>query len=131
MATSVKEMVWLEWIAGLMGAASRRRHSAVLPPQQFHCLLDELPLHLIPRRNFNRKRCRQDLSQALFLNPECQVLPAGELPPDLQAARDLLERFNLHATTAWVRDPATGSIDPFWCQRQYQKRSGSCLRRLA
>ena len=103
-----------------MEAASRRRHTAVLPPQQFHCLLDELPLHLIPRRNFNGKRCRQDLSQALFLNPECQVLPAGELPPDLEAARDLLERFNLLGTTAWVRDPATGSMDPFWLGPQLE-----------
>ena len=120
MATSIKETTGLEWIAGLMGAASRRRHTAVLPPQQFHCLLDELPLHLIPRRSFNRKRCQQDLSQALFLNPECQVLPAGELPPDLEAARDLLERFNLHATTAWVRDPATGAIDPFWLGPQLE-----------
>ena len=74
-----------------MGAGSRQRHTAMLPPQQFHCLLDELPLHLIPRRNFNRKRCRQDLSQALFLNPQCPVLPAGELPPELEAARDLLK----------------------------------------
>src|SRR6202046_4881510 len=111
MAASVKETAWLEWIASLMGAASRRRHTAVLPPQQFHCLLDELPLHLIPRRSFNRKRCQQDLSQALFLNPECQVLPAGELPPDLEAAGDLFEKFNLHATPALERTSAPCRID--------------------
>ena len=32
-----------------MGVGSRQRLTAALPPGQFHCLLDELPLHLIPQ----------------------------------------------------------------------------------
>ncbi len=97
-----------------MGAASRQRYTATLPTQQFHCLLDELPLHLIPRQFRNRQLRQSVLYQPLFLNPECSVLPAGEVPAELQAHRDLLEGFSLQSTVAWVRDPATGSIHPFW-----------------
>jgi hypothetical protein len=111
MASPVKDAAWLEWIEGLMGAASRQRHTAMLPPQRFHCLLDELPLHLIPQPGLDRLR---GLSQPLFFNPDCLLLPAGEVPPELQAQRELLEGFSLESTVAWVRDPATGSVHPFW-----------------
>ena len=55
MAAPVKDTAWLEWIAGLMGAASRQRHTATMLPHQFHCLLDELPLHLVPQHFLNRQ----------------------------------------------------------------------------
>jgi hypothetical protein len=77
MAAPVKDTAWLEWIAGLMGAASRQRHTATMLPHQFHCLLDELPLHLIPQHFLNRQSCRHDPAQELFLNPECSVLACG------------------------------------------------------
>jgi len=119
MAASVKDSAWLDWIASLMGAASRQTLTAMLPPQEFHCLLDELPLHLIPQSFLNREYWRQQLSQPLYLNPNCVVLPPGRVPQDLQAPasleeRHLLEGFNLQSSIAWVRDPATGSIHPFW-----------------
>jgi len=119
MAASVKDSAWLDWIASLMGAASRQTLTAMLPPQEFHCLLDELPLHLIPQSFLNREYWRQQLSQPLYLNPNCVVLPPGRVPQDLQARasleeRHLLEGFNLQNSIAWVRDPATGSIHPFW-----------------
>jgi hypothetical protein len=115
MASQVKDTAWLEWMAGLMGVGSRQTHTATLPPGQFHCLLDELPLHLIPQRQLE-SRCRsQDLlHQQLFLNPLCSVLHSGRLPADLEENRHLPENFNLRGTVAWVRDPATGSLCPFW-----------------
>ncbi len=97
-----------------MGAASRQRHTAMLPPQKFHCLLDELPLHLIPRHSLDCRLQRVDTSQPLFLNPECLVLPAGVAPPELETHRELLEGFHLQSTIAWVRDSGTGWLHPFW-----------------
>ena len=97
-----------------MGAASRQRHTAMLPPQKFHCLLDELPLHLIPQHSLDRGLQPSDTSQLLFLNPECLVLPAGVVPPKLETHRELLEGFHLQSTVAWVRDPGTSSLHPFW-----------------
>ncbi len=98
-----------------MGAGSRQTHTAILPSGQFHCLLDELPLHLIPQHQFDSQRWRQSLShQELFLNPQCSVLPFGQVPTDLESNRHLLKNFNLRGTVAWVRDPATRSLHPFW-----------------
>jgi hypothetical protein len=109
MASQLKDTAWLEWIAGLMGVGSRQTYSATLPPGQFHCLLDELPLHLIPQRRLE-SQCWRDL----FLNPECSVLPAGQVPGELELHRYLLKDFYLQGTIAWVRDLATNSLQPFW-----------------
>jgi hypothetical protein len=119
MASQVKDTAWLEWVASLMGVGSRQTHTATLPPGQFHCLLDELPLHLIPQRRLESQCWRKNLSrQQLFLNPQCSVLPSGQIPADLEPNRHLLRNFNLQGTVAWVRDPATGSLQPFWlCPR--------------
>jgi hypothetical protein len=113
MASPVRDTAWLDWIAGLMGAASRQRHTAMLLPDRFHCLLDELPLHLIPQHGL-RSHGRQEPSEPLFLNPHCVVLSDGQVPNELQSHRDLLGGFDLQGTVAWVRDPATGALNPFW-----------------
>jgi hypothetical protein len=114
MASQVKDAAWPEWIAGLMGAGSRQTLTATLPPGPFHCLLDELPLHLIPQRQFESANGVQPSREPLFLNPQCSVLPAGQVPADLEPHRDLLKNFYLQGTVAWVRDPATASLHPFW-----------------
>ncbi len=98
-----------------MGVGSRETHSATLPPRQFHCLLDELPLHLIPQLQLESQSWWQKLShEDLFLNPQCLVLPAGQVQAELEQHRDLLKDFCLQGTVAWVRDPATTSLQPFW-----------------
>lgn len=51
-----------------MGEGPRQTLTAALPQDRFHCLLDELPLHLIPRRRFPQSAPRD-----LFLNPYCSV----------------------------------------------------------
>jgi hypothetical protein len=115
MATQLRDTAWLEWIASLMGVGSRQTHTATLPPGQFHCLLDELPLHLIPQRQLRSQCWRQNLPpRQLFLNPQCSVPPTGRVPAELEMHRHVLANFNLHETVAWVRDPATGSLSPFW-----------------
>ena len=114
MASQVKDTAWLEWIAGLMGVGSRRTHSATLPPGQFHCLLEELPLHLIPQGLESQCWWQKLSHEDFFLNPQCSVLPPGQVPEELELHRDLLKDFYLQGTMAWVRDPATDSLQPFW-----------------
>ncbi len=112
MATQLTETEWLSWIASLMGVGPRRTLTAMLPPGQFHCLLDELPLHLVPA---NWLRLKQKFSgQQLVLNPDCVVLPAERLPEELELKRELLQNFSLQGKIAWVRDPAVGTMHPFW-----------------
>jgi hypothetical protein len=36
------------------------------------------------------------------------------VPAELEQYRQLLKNFNLERTVAWVRDPATNSLHPFW-----------------
>jgi hypothetical protein len=115
MASHVKDVAWIEWMAGRIGLGSRQTQTATLPPGQFHCLLDELPLHLIPLRRIESERARQNLShQPLFFNPRCAVLSHGQVPAELESHRYLLANFNLQGTVAWVQDPATNSLHPFW-----------------
>ena len=98
-----------------MGVGSRQTLTATLPPGQFHCLLDELPLHLIPQRQLQSQCWWLSFSpRQLFLNPQCSVLPAGRVPAELEPHRHFVNSFNLQGTMAWVRDPATGSLNPFW-----------------
>src|ERR1700722_6049938 len=112
MASPVKDAAWLEWIASLLGPEPRQTETAMLPRGQFHCFLDELPLHLIPRGH--RELPGSHGTQLLFLNPRCSVLPRGQLPPDLESKTDLFFGFNLQLPIAWVRNLAAGSLQPFW-----------------
>jgi len=120
MAAPIKDTAWIEWMAGLMGTGARQRASAMLPPHQFHCLLDELPLHLIPAGYLNRARSSGDISQPVSLNPNCEVLSAKQVPAQLQARWDLIEGFNLAATVAWVHDDVTGVVNPFWLGKRLE-----------
>jgi hypothetical protein len=117
MATQIKNGAWLEWIAGLMGAGLRHQ-TAMLPPAQFHCLLDELPLHLIPQRHLKSFFIEGSRPEPLFINPLCSLLPAGQVPGELQANQHLVEKFARQGTIAWVRDSGTLSLQPFWLSPQ-------------
>jgi hypothetical protein len=112
MASQVSDTAWLAWIARLMGGASRQTCAATFPPNCFYCLLDELPLHLIPR--WAGESLRERVEEELFLNPECRICHAEQLPADLGLERELLTGFAPRGTVAWVRNPATLSLLPFW-----------------
>lgn len=114
MASQITDSAWLEWVASLMGASSRQTYAASLPSNRFYCLLDELPLHLIPRRDFELRDWRKLAERQLVFSPHCSVLPAGQVPEEFQSRPDLLRGFHLESTIAWVLDPITKSLRPFW-----------------
>ena len=102
-----------------MGGVSRQIYAATLPPDRFYCLLDELPLHLIPQRALRSLR-QEDLSSRLYLNPECTLCGAGQVPDELRSQEALLSGFALRGTVAWVRSRATGDLLPFWLGPQLE-----------
>ena len=112
MAAPIKDAAWLEWIASLMGGASRQRYAATFPPDLYWCHLDQLPLHLIPAGSLLLDP--PDRRQEFVLNPLARVLPAGQTPAELSAQSVLLERFAHQGTIAWVPRIDTGSFLPFW-----------------
>jgi hypothetical protein len=113
MAASVKDAAWIDWAARLMGVASRQSMTTMLPPHLFHCLLDELPLHLLPAGARGVRKSAGG-SPALMLNPLCSLLAAGKLPDELQDRGDLLDGFYLQSRVAWVKDAGRGTLNPFW-----------------
>ena len=119
MASSINNSAWLDWMAELMGGVSRQRYSATFSPDRFYCLLDELPLHLVPRPAL-AERPDWRASRVLFLNPDCRLCPGEELPEELRSQRELLSAFALRGTIAWVRYAETGSLIPFWLGPQFE-----------
>ncbi|HEX4784728.1 MAG TPA: hypothetical protein VH350_10320 [Candidatus Sulfotelmatobacter sp.] len=119
MASSLNNSAWLEWMATLMAGvsgkgASRQSYAATLPPDRFYCLLDELPLHLVPQRAQRSLRMREGHHQPLYLNPDCIFCTGAEIPGELASRPDLLSGFALQGTVAWVRSGSTGNLLPFW-----------------
>jgi len=96
----------------LMGGVSRQAHAATFRPDRFYCLLDELPVHLIPRPAFRALQAERE--EPVYLNPECQLRPAQDPPEQFVDGRDLLSGFDLQGTIAWVRDVASEALLPFW-----------------
>jgi hypothetical protein len=66
MASSLNNPAWWEWMTTLMGGVSLRSNAATLPPDRFYCLLDELPLHLIPQSSLRSSRVQQNRHQVLY-----------------------------------------------------------------
>ncbi len=108
-------------MAGLMGAGPWQSLTAALPPDRFHCLLDELPLHLIPTSGRKLLRAKAAEGQPFFLNPECELLDGSRLPGELAQASELTRDFFLQGSVAWVRDAATASLRPFWLGAGFQE----------
>jgi hypothetical protein len=120
MAASLNNPAWLEWMATLMGGTPRQSYAATLPPDRFYCLLDELPLHLIPqsaKRALGLGREIQDSWKGqppYILNSECELLLGEQLPEEFQGREERLAGLLRQGTIAWVRDAASGSLLPFW-----------------
>lgn len=95
-----------------MGGMSRQTQSATIPPDRYYCLLDELPVHLIPRPAFAPRLAEG--GRDLVLNPECKLCAEGELPDELASDKELLSEFALQGTIAWVRDANIHPLVPFW-----------------
>jgi hypothetical protein len=113
MAASVKDAAWLEWVASVLGETSRQTCASPFPPDRFYCLLDEMPVHLLPRGAANAV-LQDDLNQPLFVSPECKILPVGHLPDELIVQPELVSHFASQGTIAWVRDSAGVFPLPFW-----------------
>jgi hypothetical protein len=117
MATSINNSAWLDWIAGLMGEVSRQTCSATFPPELYHCLLDELPLHLLPRP---LSESRTKASPGLVLNPDCKLCAPNELPEELAEQQEQLSAFALQYPIAWVRNKYASCLNPFWVGPKFE-----------
>jgi hypothetical protein len=121
MATSINNSAWLEWITGLMGGMSRQTHATTFPPDRYYCLLDELPLHLVPQAARKRLLREEKRPESVVLNPDCIFCAGDDVPAELRGRRDFLSGFAMQGTIAWVRDRATLNLLPFWLGPRFEK----------
>ena len=98
----------------LMGGGSRHTYGATFPPDRYYCLLDELPLHLIPRGARVRLRGREREETRMVLNTDCTVCEDGKLPDEILCQGEPCLHFALQGTVVWVRNPVTQTLLPFW-----------------
>jgi hypothetical protein len=86
-----------------------------LPSELYHCLLDEQPYYLTPPALMRN----QELLGTVMVNPSCWFAWDGPLPPDMAARIDFSDHFYSSVRMAWVEDPATLAIWPFWVGDEY------------
>jgi hypothetical protein len=113
MASSLNNTDWMQWVSTLMGGVSRQTQTATLPPDRFHCLLDELPFHLVPQR-YRESLNSCEHSQPLVFNPSCVLCDAEKLPYELVTHPELFSRFAMQGSIAWVRQQSMSAWMPFW-----------------
>ncbi|HEY6770591.1 MAG TPA: hypothetical protein VI386_38090 [Candidatus Sulfotelmatobacter sp.] len=101
----------------LLGGASRQTYASTFPPDSFYCLLDELPVHLIPQ-GFVTNFFQEDQTIPLFLNSDCEFLSAKHWPAELTARPELVTKFAMQGTMAWVRHSVSQYPLPFWLSSQ-------------
>jgi hypothetical protein len=117
----------MEWIAGLMGVPAAS--SPELPPDRFHCLLDEQPTHLLPQW---AAQIEAPLQQ-LVINPHCWFAWDGQLPqPDGDPTAALQrpgmqDSLALQGPIAWVHDPVRDYYSPFWFGERLSLRLYGCM----
>ena len=105
---------WLDWMENLMGGKSRHSYSATFPPDRYYCLLDELPLHLVPRQATALLGTRDHDIGRLIVDPECVFSRGQELPEELRCYEPLVGKFALQGTIAWVTNRVANTALPFW-----------------
>ncbi len=109
-----------------MGAGvSRQTQAAAFPPDRFYCLLDEMPLHLIPKATRRLLSKVDDPQRSLYLNPQCTLTPSEQVPEEIADQSELLSGFALQGTMGWVRDGETGWLLPFWLGPRLEELVGS------
>jgi hypothetical protein len=116
MATQVKAAAWLEWMERL--AATPVAHvENELPRSLFHCRLDDQPDHLVPEHLLRPGHWEVPSDRPLFVNPNCFFTRGGDLPSCAPA-----EAFATQGVIAWITDPATDALQPFWLGLKFDEQ---------
>jgi len=87
---------------------------------EFCCHLDGQPDHLTPEHQLGNYWTENLVGHPLFLNKSCQFTHAGAVPRELANNARLADGFASFDDMAWVRNSATGALQPFWIGSQVQ-----------
>jgi len=115
MVSSLNNGEWLERIYRLIGDPGGLCSTADLPRSQFYCRLAEQPDHLVPRWYVSRLD-KLAIPDELVLSPTTFFTHENSSRPELERSLPLLTNFALSGNVAWVTDPATNALQPFWLE---------------
>ena len=96
----------------LVGETTARHSVEPLSPSRFYCHLDDQPDHLVPRQSLGSQDW-EDPADRFFVHPEAFITQDETLSPQL-ANTSGLDKFAFEHAIAWVCDPGTGALQPFW-----------------
>jgi hypothetical protein len=120
MATSVTDAAWLNWIGNLMDASAGRESASPKESDEFGCVLDEQPSHLVPERLLRELEVGN--GSELSFNPWCHLPGPGKLPGGLaEASRTLPIGGQTNARLVWVQDAETESWQPYWVSPELEE----------
>lgn len=96
-----------------MDASAGRESASPKESEEFGCLLDEQPSHLVPERLL--RELGNVGTDELSFNPLCHLPGPGELPGGLaEASSTLLHGGQANSRLVWVQDAETESWQPYW-----------------
>lgn len=108
----MNDRTWLTWVEHDLERTSTPCGTA-LPPALFHCRVDDQPDHLVPEHLLPTSAQRR-VDRQLVINPSCVRTVDCSIPSELAPEIPFTDQFALQPEIAWVRDEASGRIDPFW-----------------
>jgi hypothetical protein len=120
MDSQIKDGAWLAWIEQLAVAPASGRRENVAPRSLFHCRLDDPPDHLVPKGLLRPGLWEGPADRLFFVNPSFFVTQSGGLP----AAAPTIG-FAVQDKIAWVGDPGSGALQPFWLGPELSSKLGS------
>jgi hypothetical protein len=120
MATSLTDAAWLGWIGNLMDASAGRESDSPKDSEDFGCLLDGQPSHLVPERLL--RGLGNVGTDELSFNPWCHLPGPGELVGGLaEASRTLPNGGQANSRLVWVQDAETESWQPYWVSPELEE----------
>ncbi len=88
---------------------------------RFCCYLAGQPDHLTPERQIQAYWSDDLAGQPMVLSQRCR-LTDGELPGEVAANRGLTDGFAATTNMAWVHDPVSDALQPFWLSPELYSR---------
>jgi hypothetical protein len=114
MATSLSDAAWLNWIGNLMDASAGRESASPKDSDDFGCVLDEQPSHLVPERLL-REFEDVEKDRELSFNPRCHLPGRSPTSAGLAEARSaFLGSRQANSRLVWVQDAEIESWQPYW-----------------
>jgi len=116
MASPLENRDWLDWVQKAIGTSAENPSPREFQPFLFSCHLEDQPDHLVPNHALDVPG-----SATVGLNPRCQLVEDGELPPEHGEETSLAENLDLRGHIAWVPHAASGAWQPFWLSEEWAR----------